>query len=65
MLPFDMILQPIKRSIFQEALKMGKNIDFDIPNSEITIDKTILENLPPIIMHLARNALDHGIEGAL
>lgn len=62
MLPFDMILQPIKRSIFQEALKMGKNIDFDIPNSEITIDKTILENLPPIIMHLARNALDHGIE---
>ena len=65
MLPFDMILQPIKRSIFQEAFKMGKNIDFDIPNSEITIDKTILENLPPIIMHLARNALDHGIEGAL
>lgn len=65
MLPFDMILQPIKRSIFQEALKMGKNIDFDIPNSEITIDKTILENLPPIIMHLVRNALDHGIEGAL
>lgn len=65
MLPFDMILQPIKRSIFQEALKMGKNIDFDIPNSEITIDKTILENLPPIIMHLARNALDHGIEGTL
>lgn len=64
MLPFDMILQPIKRSIFQEALKMGKNIDFDIPNSEITIDKTILERLPPIIMHLARNALDHGIEGA-
>lgn len=65
MLPFDMILQPIKRSIFQEALKMGKNIDFDIPNSEITIDKIILESLPPIIMHLARNALDHGIEGAL
>lgn len=62
MLPFDMILQPIKRSIFQEALKMGKNIDFDIPNSEITIDKIILESLPPIIMHLARNALDHGIE---
>ncbi len=64
MLPFDMILQPIKRSIFQEALKMGKNIDFDIPNSEITIDKTILESLPPIIMHLARNALDHGIESS-
>ena len=29
MLPFDMILRPIKRSIVQEALKTGKNIDFD------------------------------------
>jgi len=62
MLPFDMILQPIKRSIVQEALKCGKDVDFDIPHSEITIDKTILEKLPPILIHLTRNALDHGIE---
>lgn len=62
MLPFDMILLPIKRSIVAEALKAGKNIDFDIPHSEITIDKAILEKLPAILMHLVRNALDHGIE---
>ena len=64
MLPFDMILQPIKRSIIAEALKAGKNIDFDIPHSEITIDKAILEKLPAILMHLVRNALDHGIEAS-
>ena len=62
MLPFDMILRPIKRSIVQEALKTGKNIDFDIPQSEITIDKFILEKLPAILIHLVRNAIDHGIE---
>jgi len=62
MLPFDMILQPIKRSIAQDALKLGKNVDFDIPHSEITIDKTILERLPKILVHLVRNALDHGVE---
>ncbi|MDY2840227.1 MAG: response regulator [Treponema sp.] len=62
MLPFDMILQPIKVSIVQEAIKCGKNVDFDIPHSEITIDKAILEKLPPILIHLARNSLDHGIE---
>lgn len=62
MLPFDMILQPIKRSIAQDALKLGKNVDFDIPHSEITIDKTILERLPKILVHLVRNSLDHGIE---
>ena len=62
MLPFDMILRPIKRSIVAEALKTGKNIDFDIPQSEITIDKFILEKLPAILIHLVRNAIDHGIE---
>lgn len=62
MLPFDMILQPIKRSIVQEALKCGKDVEFDIPKSEIKIDKAILEKLPPILTHLTRNALDHGIE---
>lgn len=62
MLPFDMILRPIKRSIVAEALKTGKNIDFDIPTSEITIDKFILEKLPAILIHLVRNAIDHGIE---
>ncbi len=62
MLPFDMILRPIKRSIVSEALKAGKNIDFDIPQSEITIDKFILEKLPAILIHLVRNSIDHGIE---
>ena len=62
MLPFDMILRPIKRSILSESLKMGKNIEFDIPQSDITIDKSILEKLPAILVHLVRNSLDHGIE---
>ena len=62
MLPFDMILRPIKRSIIAEALKAEKNIEFDIPQSEITIDKFILEKLPVILIHLVRNAIDHGIE---
>ena len=62
MLPFDMILRPIRRSVVSESLKNGKNIDFDIPKSEITIDKAILEKLPAILIHLVRNAIDHGIE---
>ena len=62
MLPFDMILRPIKRSVVAEALKTGKNIEFNIPRSEITIDKFILEKLPAILIHLVRNSIDHGIE---
>jgi len=62
MLPFDMILRPIRRSVVSEALKTGKNIEFDIPQSEIAIDKFILEKLPAILIHLVRNSIDHGIE---
>ena len=62
MLPFDMILRPIRGSVVSEALKTGKNIEFDIPKSEITIDKFILEKLPAILIHLVRNSIDHGIE---
>ena len=62
MLPFDMILMPLKHSIAEESLKLNKNVEFDIPHSEITIDKSILEKLPKILIHLVRNAIDHGIE---
>ena len=57
-----MILQPLKHSVASEAIKLDKNVEFEIPHSEITIDKTILEKLPKILIHLVRNALDHGIE---
>lgn len=62
MLPFDMILQPLKHSVASEAIKLGKNVEFEIPSTEITIDKSILEKLPKILLHLVRNSLDHGIE---
>ncbi|HBG66205.1 MAG TPA: hypothetical protein DDW78_07010 [Treponema sp.] len=64
MLPFDMILQPIKRSVVSEALKLKKNVEFNIPRSEIGIDRAILERMPAILIHLVRNAIDHGIEPA-
>ncbi len=62
MLPLDMVLQPIKRSIATEQINLGKNVQLDIPHSDITIDKAILEKLPKILIHLVRNSLDHGIE---
>ena len=49
MLPFDMILMPLKHSIAEESLKLNKNVEFEIPHSEITIDKSILEKLPKIL----------------
>ena len=61
-LPFEMILQPFKRTAMIEAIKMGKNIYFEIPHTEIKIDKSILERIPVILEKLVINSLEHGIE---
>lgn len=62
MLPLEIILQPLKRTIEKDALAFGKQIHLDIPAEEISLDKVILEHLSDVLLHLLRNSLDHGIE---
>ena len=62
MLPISIVLRPFESSIVLEATQMRKNVRADIPDTDIAIDKVILEQLNDILMHLVRNALDHGIE---
>lgn len=64
MLPLEMILQPLKRTIESDAIALNKQVRFDIPVKDISMDKMILEHLSDILLHLLRNALDHGIESA-
>ena len=35
---------------------------FDVPQTDVSVDKIVLEPLSEILLHLIRNALDHGIE---
>ncbi len=62
MLPLDIVLTPLKQELEKDAIQSGKDIDFDIPQTSFLLDKVILEQLRPIMLHLVRNSLDHGIE---
>ncbi len=62
MLPISIVLHPFESSIAIEAMQLGKNVRAVIPDTDVAIDKVILEQLNDILMHLVRNALDHGIE---
>ncbi|MBQ3826156.1 MAG: response regulator [Spirochaetaceae bacterium] len=62
MLPISIVLRPFENTIAIESMNLGKNVKCDIPPTDIAIDKVILEELGDILMHLVRNALDHGIE---
>ena len=59
---FNHILQPFKRMALLESLKLGKNVAFDIPFTDVKIDKSILERIPHILENLVSNSLEHGIE---
>ena len=62
MLPINIVLRPFENTILLESMELGKSVRANIPETEAAIDKVILEQLNDILMHLVRNALDHGIE---
>ena len=61
-LPISIVLKPLENTIALESMNLGKKVNCVIPSSDIAVDKVILEELGDILMHLIRNALDHGIE---
>jgi two-component system chemotaxis sensor kinase CheA len=42
--------------------QFGKQVDMETQGDEIELDRTIVEELADPLMHMVRNALDHGIE---
>ncbi|MDD5773201.1 MAG: hybrid sensor histidine kinase/response regulator [bacterium] len=63
MLPLSILFSTFPRLVHDLANQFGKQIDFSIEGGEIEIDKKILENIRDPLIHLLRNAVDHGIEG--
>ena len=62
MLPILMVIRPLENTVALDSLNLGKKARFEIPETEIAIDKVVLEQLGDILMHLVRNSLDHGLE---
>jgi two-component system chemotaxis sensor kinase CheA len=53
-----------QRVVRDVGLELGKNIDLVITGAESELDKTLIEKIGDPLMHLVRNAIDHGIEPA-
>jgi two-component system chemotaxis sensor kinase CheA len=64
MLPFAFIAERFPRLVRDLARKQGKEVQFIIEGREIELDRTILEVMAEPIVHLLRNAIDHGLESA-
>lgn len=62
LVPAAVQLQPLARLVRDVALSLNKKVDFDIVGDDIEMDRPILDGIKDPLMHLLRNAIDHGIE---
>ena len=62
MTPMTLILNRLRRTVRETAGTLGKNVRLAVSGEEIELDKRIWEKLIDPLMHILRNAVDHGIE---
>ncbi|MFB2864800.1 chemotaxis protein CheA [Aeromonas sp. MdU4] len=65
MVPINEIFNRFPRLVHELSQQTGKNISLHIHNADTDIDKSMVEKLTDPLMHLVRNAVDHGIEDEL
>jgi two-component system, chemotaxis family, sensor kinase CheA len=60
--PIGNVLTKFTRVVRDLGRELGKKIDLEILGAETELDKTIIEAVKDPLMHIVRNAIDHGIE---
>jgi two-component system chemotaxis sensor kinase CheA len=62
LIPVGQVLQRFKRLVRDISKEMGKQVKLEIIGAEIGLDKVVLESMVDPLVHVIRNAVDHGIE---
>ncbi|MDD1772104.1 MAG: chemotaxis protein CheA [Methanomassiliicoccales archaeon] len=62
MVPVDFIFKRFPRIVRDMSASTGKDIEFIMKGNDIEIDRGLLDEIGDALVHLLRNAADHGIE---
>jgi len=62
MVPIGQLFQRMTRVVRDVSRKAGKRAELEISGEETELDRTIVEELNDPLIHMLRNAIDHGIE---
>ncbi len=62
MLPISFVFSRMPRLVHDLSSKLTKKIELVVSGEETELDKTVMEKIGDPMVHLVRNALDHGIE---
>jgi two-component system chemotaxis sensor kinase CheA len=64
MLPIRKVLAKFPRMVRDLAQKLGKQVRLELQGEETELDKSVADEIGDPLVHLVRNAIDHGIEPA-
>lgn len=62
MVPVEQVFNRFPRMVRDLAKDLGKEIDFVIEGKETELDRTVIDEIGDPLVHLLRNAIDHGLE---
>jgi len=62
MIPVGQLYEKMSRIVRKISREQGKKIDLKLFGAETELDKLIVEDIADPLMHIIRNAIDHGIE---
>lgn len=62
MQPIEFIFNKFPRFVRQICQELGKDVELIVTGQETEVDRSVIEQIGDPILHLVRNAIDHGIE---
>lgn len=60
--PAGAVAPALERAVAEAAMSLGREADFAFEGASVELDRRVLEGLREPLLHLVRNAVDHGVE---
>ncbi len=64
MIPFASLVPRLQRMVRDLARRLDKPVELAVQGTEVSLDRSILEEMMDPLEHILRNSIDHGIEDA-
>ena len=62
MVPAALVMEPLHRAVHDVAGRLGKEVELELVGGDVRLDRRIVDALRDPLLHLVRNAVDHGVE---
>jgi two-component system chemotaxis sensor kinase CheA len=64
LLPFSSIVPRLERAVRELAARLGKDVELEVRGTDVSLDRSTLEEMIDPLQHILRNSIDHALEPA-